>query len=79
MYNKIVKIKDENFKENMKTKELKKIAKEITALEDIIDTSDDENAINKAKKRILEISNHLRPEDMMEVDEYIQGQMRNQS
>lgn len=56
----------------MKIKELKKLAKEIMTLEDIIDKSDDENAINKAKKRILEISNHLPPEDMMELDEYIQ-------
>lgn len=63
----------------MKIKEVKKLAKEIMTLEDIIDTSNDENAIDKAKRRILEISNHLRPEDMMEVDEYIQEQMRNQS
>lgn len=65
--------------EKMKIKEVKKLAKEIMTLEDIIDTSNDENAIDKAKRRILEISNHLRPEDMMEVDEYIQEQMRNQS
>jgi len=76
-YNKIVKIKDENFV--MKLKELKKLAKEIVTLEQIIDTNEDEKAVNKAKNRIIEISGHLDPEDMMRIDELVQEQMQNQS
>jgi hypothetical protein len=48
-------------------------------LEDIIDTSEDEGAINKAKNRILEISHNISTEDMIQVDEYIQDHMQNQS
>ncbi len=40
----------------MKAKELKKLAKEIVALEQIIDADEDKTAVNKAKYRILEIS-----------------------
>lgn len=63
----------------MKTKDVKKLAKEIMTLEDIIDTSEDEDAINKAKNRILEISHNISVEDMIQVDEYIQDHMQNQS
>ena len=60
-------------------KELKKLAKEIVTLEQIIDTNEDEKAVNKAKNRIIEISGHLDPEDMMRIDELVQEQMQNQS
>ena len=63
----------------MKVKELKKLAKEIVALEQIIETDEDKNAVNKAKHRILEISGSLGPEDMIRVDEFVQEQMQNQS
>ena len=63
----------------MKTKELKKLAKEIVALELIIDTSEDNNAISKAKNRILEISRNIGVEDMLRIDELVQEQMQNQS
>lgn len=63
----------------MKTKELKKLAKEIVALERIIDTDEDKIAVNKAKNRILEISGNLDVEDMLRIDELVQEQMQNQS
>ena len=63
----------------MKLKELKKLAKEIVTLEQIIDANEDEKAVNKAKNRIIEISGHLDPEDMMRIDELVQEQMQNQS
>lgn len=63
----------------MKTKELKKLAKEIVALERIIDTDEDKIAVNKAKNRILEISGNLGVEDMLRIDELVQEQMQNQS
>lgn len=63
----------------MKTKEVKKLAKEILTLEDIIDKSNDDDAINKAKNRILEISHNLSVDDMIQVDEFIQDHMQNQS
>ena len=63
----------------MKTKDVKKLAKEIMTLEDIIDKSNDDDAINKAKNRILEISHNLSVDDMIQVDEFIQDHMQNQS
>ena len=73
----IVKIKDENFV--MKTKELKKLANEIVALERIIDADEDHKAVNKAKNRILEISGSLDVDDMLRIDELVQEQIQNQS
>lgn len=63
----------------MKTKELKKLANEIIALERIIDTNKDEESVNKAKNRIIEISGHIDPLDMMRIDEIIQEQIQKQS
>lgn len=63
----------------MKTKELKKLANEIIALERIIDTNEDEESVNKAKNRIIEISGHIDPLDMMRIDEIIQEQIQRQS
>jgi len=63
----------------MKTKELKKLANEIIALERIIDTNEDEESVNKAKNRIIEISGHIDPLDMMRIDEIIQEQIQKQS
>lgn len=63
----------------MKAKELKKLAKEIVALEQIIDADQDKAAVNKAKNRILEISGNLDVEDMLRIDEFVQEQIQNQS
>jgi replicative DNA helicase len=63
----------------MKTKELKKLANEIVALERIIDADEDHKAVNKAKNRILEISGSLDVDDMLRIDELVQEQMQNQS
>ena len=63
----------------MKTKELKKLAKEIVALEQIIEADEDKAAVNKAKNRILEISGNLDVEDMLQLDEIVQEQIQNQA
>ena len=63
----------------MKTKELKKLAKEIVALEHIIELDEDKQAVNHAKNRILEISGSIDVEDMLRIDELVQEQMQNQS
>jgi len=63
----------------MKTKELKKLANEIVALERIIDADKDPKVVNKAKNRILEISGSLDVDDMLRIDELVQEQMQNQS
>lgn len=63
----------------MKTKELKKLAKEIVALEQVIEADEDKTAVNKAKNRILEISGNLDVEDMLRIDELVQEQIQNQS
>ena len=63
----------------MKTKELKKLANEIIALERIIDAGKDSAIVNKAKNRILEISGSLTVNDMLRIDELVQEQMQNQS
>jgi len=59
----------------MKTKELKKLANEIVALEQIINANDNEESVKKAKNRIIEISGHIDPMDMIRIDEIIQEQM----
>ena len=61
----------------MKKKELKKLADEIIALERIIDANEDEESVNKAKNRIIEMSGHIDPLDMIRIDEIIQEQMQN--
>lgn len=63
----------------MKTKELKKLANEIIALERIIDANEDEESVEKAKNRIIEMSGHIDPLDMMRIDEIIQEQIQKQS
>ena len=63
----------------MKTKELKKLANEIIALERIIDANEDEESVNKAKNRIIEMSGHIDPLDMMRIDEIIQEQIQKKS
>lgn len=63
----------------MKVKELKKLAKEIVALERTIEADEDKTAVNKAKNRILEISGSLDVEDMLRLDEIVQEQIQNQS
>lgn len=63
----------------MKVKELKKLAKEIVALEQVIEADNDRTAVNKAKNRILEISGNLDVEDMLRIDELVQEQIQNQS
>ena len=60
----------------MKTKELKKLANEIVALEQIINANDNEESVKKAKNRIIEISGHIDPMDMIRIDEIIQEQMQ---
>lgn len=60
----------------MKNKELKKLAKEIIKLEQIIEDDNDKDAVNRAKKRIMEISGHIGPEDMFCIDEIIQEQLQ---
>lgn len=63
----------------MKTKELKKLANEIIALERIIDANEDEESVEKAKNRIIEMSGHIDPLDMMRIDEIIQEQIQKKS
>ena len=63
----------------MKTKKLKKLAKEIVALEQIIHADEDKTAVNHAKNRIIEIFGNLDVEDMLSIDELVQEQMQNQS
>ena len=63
----------------MKQKELKKLANEIVTLERIIDANEDIKAVSKAKNRIMEISRHIDPIDMIRIDEIVQEQMQNQS
>lgn len=63
----------------MKTKELKKLANEIINLEKIINTSENQDEVNKAKNRIIEISGHIHPLDMMRIDELVQEQIQQQS
>lgn len=57
----------------MKKKELKSLAKRIADAEFIIQTSNDKQEINNAKKTIMELSSHaIGLEDMIVLDEMIQ-------
>lgn len=57
----------------MKKKELKNLAKRIADAEFIIQTSSDKKAINDAKKKIIDLSNHaIDLEDMVILDELVQ-------
>ena len=68
MYNKIVKIKDENFQ--MKKKELKNLAAKIAKYEMIIQTSDDKKAVHQAEEEIMKLSSRVNSlEDMVAIDE----------
>ena len=60
----------------MKNKELKKLAKEIMALEQIIEDNDDKDAVEHAKEKIIELSGRIGPEDMFRIDEIIQEQLQ---
>jgi len=73
LYNKFVKIKDENF--DMKKKELQKLANKIIALEKIIDANEDPQQVKEAKRKIIDLSGRIDPEDMIRIDEIIQEQM----
>lgn len=56
----------------MKNKELKRLAKKIVQLEDIIERNEDQDAVYQAKNEIIKLSNKLDPEDMLRIDELIQ-------
>ena len=70
LYNKIVKIKDENFP--MKKKELKNLAAKIAKCERIIQTSDDKQAVRQAESEIMRLSSCVNSlEDMVAIDELV--------
>ena len=70
MYNKIVKIKDENFL--MKRKELKALATKIAKYERIIQTSEDQKEIRKAEEEVMRLSSGVDSlDDMMAIDELV--------
>lgn len=60
----------------MKHKEKQKIADKFIQLETIIGTNEDPALIEKAKIRIMQLSSHLDPRDMIEIDELIQSKMQ---
>ena len=59
----------------MKKKELQKLANKIIALEKIIDANEDPQQVKEAKKKIIDLSGRIDPEDMIRIDEIIQEQM----
>lgn len=62
----------------MKKKELKELALRIITCEDIIETSDDEKEIEKAKNEILKLTKKIESlGDMLELDAFIQEQLEN--
>lgn len=62
----------------MKKKELKELAIRMVKCEKIIQDSDDEEKIKKAKNEILKLSKKLKNlEDIFELDIYIQEEMNN--
>ena len=64
----------------MKRKELKNLAKKIAEAEYIIQTSDDSKAVSKAENEIIELSGKATSlEDMMIIDEMVQGILSQQS
>ena len=56
----------------MKKKDLKKIAQQIIALEEIIEKNDNKEEVKKAKNKIFELSSKISVEDMLTIDELIQ-------
>ena len=57
----------------MKMKELKNLAKKIAKLEQIIENSEDKDAVHKAEQEIMKISGSVKGlEDMMIIDELVQ-------
>lgn len=64
----------------MKKKELKELATRIIVCEDIIETSDDEKEVEKAKKEILKLTKKIESlGDMLELDAFIQEQLENKT
>ena len=64
----------------MKTKELKNLAKKIAKYEQIIQNSDDKEAIRNAEAEIMKISGCVKSlEDMMLIDELVQELLENNS
>ena len=59
----------------MKKKELQKLASKIIALEKIIDANEDPQQVKEAKRKIIDLSGRIDPEDMIRIDEIIQEQM----
>lgn len=60
----------------MKKKELKKLAEKIWNLENIIEANIDPQQVKEAKEIICRLSRNIDPEDMMQIDEIIQAEMR---
>lgn len=64
----------------MKKKELKELATRIITCEDIIETSNDEKEIEKAKNEILKLTKKIESlGDMLELDAFIQEQLENKT
>ena len=64
----------------MKKKELKELATRIIVCEDIIETSNDEKEVEKAKKEILKLTKKIESlGDMLELDAFIQEQLENKT
>ena len=57
----------------MKMKELKNLAKKIAKCEQIIQNSDDKEAIRKAEQEVMKLSGSVKSlEDIMVIDELVQ-------
>ena len=57
----------------MKLKELKNLAKKIAKCEQIIQNSDDKDAIRKAEEEVMKLSGSVKSlEDIMIIDELVQ-------
>ena len=70
MYNKIVKIKEENFQ--MKKKEMKNLATKIAKCERIIMLNEDPKTVKQAEEEIMRISSSVHSlEDMVAIDELV--------
>ena len=64
----------------MKTKELKNLAKKIAKYEQIIQNSDDKEAIRNAETEIMKLSGSVKSlEDIMLIDEFVQELLSNNS
>ena len=60
----------------MKKKELKKLAEKIWKLENIIEANIDPQQVKEAKETICRLSRNIGPEDMIQIDEIIQAEIR---